>query len=545
MRNERCGVVLGALLGFGAVAHAAGCDTTWDDYYKPLLDPKTAIFDDGGADGSDGSGGGDSGPPGCSGDPTTDPAIVTEACGVFVSASAPAGGTGTRASPFQTFVEAAEAKPSRIFACAGTYTETVQVSFSGGVEVYGGFTGCTATSWAWSESMQAAITTVAGKPGIVLDGGANKLENVSVTAPSAPATTPGGSSIALLVNGGSLDMTNGALTAGDAQDGAAGASLMPDPTLNGSAGASGDDACSGTTHSPGPMGAANTCANAGSSTAGNGGAGGQIVGSTLQPAGGGTDGSATPSATPVGMNDGEGGVGEGQSGATQCVRGDDGASGTLGSSGAGATGLGTIAAGGYTGVAGQDGTNGTPGQGGGGGGGAQGGLSVICSGTTTGNVPGASGGAGGTGGCGGALGGGGVSGGSSIALLVVDAQVTLVSVTLTAGKGGNGGAGGSGQSGGSGGGGGMNGSGGPVDDACPGGKGGKGGNGGPGGGGQGGHSLGIAFQGATAPAGGTFMIAATNAGSGGMGGNNNTMGTGASGLAENCWDFGKNMACGK
>ena len=128
------------------------------------------------------------------------------------------------ALPFATFAEAAAAKRPRVFACAGMYTETMQVSFSGGVEVYGGFTGCTATSWTWSASMQAQIATVVGEPGVVLDGGANKLENVSVTAPNAPATMPGSSSIALLVNGGSLDMTNGALTAGDAQDGAAGTS---------------------------------------------------------------------------------------------------------------------------------------------------------------------------------------------------------------------------------------------------------------------------------------------------------------------------------
>ncbi len=105
--------------------------------------------DDGGTDGADGSA------PDCSGDPTQDPAIVSDECGVFVSANAADGGDGKEATPFQTFAEAAAVKPSRIFACAGMYTESAQVSFTGGVDVYGGFTGCTATSWTWSSSMQA------------------------------------------------------------------------------------------------------------------------------------------------------------------------------------------------------------------------------------------------------------------------------------------------------------------------------------------------------------------------------------------------------
>ena len=72
---------------------------------------------------------------------------------------------------------------------------------------------------------------------------------------------------------GSLDVANGALVAGDAQDGAAGTSLTPDPTLDGAMGDTGEDACgSGATH-PGAMGATNTCATGGSSTSGSGGDG--------------------------------------------------------------------------------------------------------------------------------------------------------------------------------------------------------------------------------------------------------------------------------
>jgi hypothetical protein len=507
--------------------------TNCDDY--PMPGCPGVSTPDGGHDG------GHDGGPDCAGDPTTDPAVVTDACGVFVNASAAPGGDGKQASPFQTFAEAAAAKPARVFACGGTYTETMQVTFSDGVAIYGGFTGCTDKSWTWSASAHAQIATVADKPGVVLDGGANRLENVSVKAPGA--TMPGGSSIALLVNGGSLDMTNGALTALDAQDGGAGTSLMPDSSLDGAQGAAGADACSlGGTH-PGAMGATNTCtATGGTSTAGNGGDGGDLMG---DPAGSGANGSAMPTATAVGMADGKGGTGEGVNAAPLCTTGDPGAPGTAGNSGGGAAGPGGISAKGYQGAAGTAGGNGTPGQGGGGGGGAKGAMSVTC-GSMTAAVPGASGGAGGTGGCGGNAGGGGQAGGSSIALLVLDADVTLSNVTLTAGKGGNGGGGGNGQDGGTPGSGGALGNGASLNPSCAGGSGGKGGNGGPGGGGQGGHSLGIAFQGTTAPKGGMFAIDMTKNGTGGAGGMNNmtaNMGTGADGIANDCWDFGKKAAC--
>jgi hypothetical protein len=129
---------------------------------------------------------------------------------------------------------------------------------------------------------------------------------------------------------------------------------------------------------------------------------------------------------------------------------------------------------------------------------------------------------------------------------VLDATVTLSGVTLTAGNGGDGGEGGDGQNGGQPGSGGMLGNGAPLNASCGGGAGGKGGNGGPGGGGQGGHSLGVAFQGTTVPTGGKFVIDMTKNGTGGMGGTDNTtanMGTGADGVAGDCWDFGAGRAC--
>jgi hypothetical protein len=536
-------MVLAGLLGAAAGAYLVGCDTTWDETYKKLMDPSLATWGDGGTGGHDGGTGGSGGSkPDCAGDPTKDPAIVRDDCGVFVSASAAPGGDGTKATPFQTLADAASAGPKRVFACAEAYAETKQVSFTGGVEVYGGFTDC-AKGWAWAAGSKATITTAPDVPGLVLDGGANKLENVNVTAPAA--TMPGGSSIAVLVNGGSLDATNGNLTAGDAKDGDNGVTVPDDMTLDGDSGDPGANVCDAGLH-PGPLGKTKMCADGSSSVAGNGGDGGQIMSMMLQPAGTGTDGSAMPAATPIGVNDGKGGTGEGQNAAPLCSPGDPGAPGSSGDSGAGATGSGAISAAGYQGAAGTAGTNGKPGQGGGGGGGSKGGLAITCGAMAT-PIPGASGGAGGTGGCGGTLGGGGKPGGSSIALLVLDANVTLTAVTLTAGKAGSGGSGGNGQSGGHGAVGGTKGAGtGVAKSACAGGGGGDGGPGGPGGGGQGGHSLGIAFHGSKSPTGGTFQIDMTKAGKGGPGGANNTasnMGKGADGMAANCWDFAANAAC--
>ena len=78
---------------------------------------------------------------------------------LFVSASAAAGGKGTKASPYKTFAEAAASvSVKRVYACAETYNETKAVSFSGGIEVYAGFGDCTAdTGWTWAAASLATL----------------------------------------------------------------------------------------------------------------------------------------------------------------------------------------------------------------------------------------------------------------------------------------------------------------------------------------------------------------------------------------------------
>ncbi|KYF75158.1 hypothetical protein BE11_01225 [Sorangium cellulosum] len=109
-----------------------------------------------------------------------------------------------------------------------------------------------------------------------------------------------------------------------------------------------------------------------------------------------------------------------------------------------------------------------------------------------------------------------------MALASVDANVTLIDCTLTAGHGGNGGKGGNLQPGGLGGNGGAGGVGvGGSKAACAGGQGGQGGNGGPGGGGVGGPSLAIAFRGEPVQQEGKTTLTPSVPGAGGPGGSNN------------------------
>ena len=509
-------------------AQSAGC------FFSPPESELTQGSGDGGAGGEE--------PPVCPGDPVADPALVRDECGTFVSASAVPGGNGTREKPYVSFSEAAERGARRIYACAEIYNETTQVSFIGGVEVFAGFADCGPTgTWTWVEGSRATLSGVVDAVALTLGGGENTLRNLDVKAPAA--TAMGGSSIAVLIAGGKLSVSSGNLTAGDAMDGAAGDSLADDPALNGEPGDPGIAVCMGGANNPGPMGKTKVCSTGGQSVAGKGGDGGELAMSVLLAAETGGDG------TPADPNEptlGKGGIGEGQGNpaASVCSVGIGGAPGAAGTSGVGATGPGMLDVSGYRGADGVPGMKGLPGQAGGGGGGSRGGLNINCGGQVSNRV-GSSGGAGGTGGCGGLEGTGGKAGGSSLALVVVDAEVTLDAVMLVSGAAGNGGLGGSGQNGGTQGTGGMFGAGaGAAKASCSGGPSGGGGTGGPGGGGQGGHSLGIAFQGAIAPVGGEFTIGA--AGTGGPGGVNNDTpgeGKGADGNAGACWDFAANAPC--
>jgi hypothetical protein len=448
-----------------------------------------------------GSGGG-------GGEIPTDPSCVPSAaqtpvgddCGVFVSAKGNNTASGTKAEPVKTIAKAIELAgkgTGRVYACAEDLAGAV--TLPGGVELYGGLD-CGA-GWAYvGESKPTRITAPAGQIALTLTkgSGTTRIEDVHVTAANASAA--GGSSIAALVDGATVELTRCTLEAGTGADGAS-ADAFTEPAAAGVDGKPGAEACS-TSFVPGGEGVTNVCGDVESV----GGLGG--VGTASGSGGDGSDGE------PLGVANG----GAGEKVGVPCAAGTPGDPGLDGTPGAGGTGLGTLNQTGYVGASGADGVAGTPGQGGGGGGGSKGGSGAgKCADPTL--AGGASGGSGASGGCGGLGGKGGGPGGASITLVSLNAKVTFKESTLLAKDGGDGGVGGTGQDGGPGGATGGLGGIAPAAAAqlkagCAGGAGGAGGKGGLGGIGAGGHSLGIAFTGA-AP---STMGAMIQKGTGGTGG---------------------------
>ncbi|MBI4699808.1 MAG: PGRS family protein [Deltaproteobacteria bacterium] len=465
-REMRFVGICGALLVAGGWA-AAGCSSDCEDTGTCVPGTSTSSSSGGG-----GGGEGGAATAGCV--PAEAEGPVGDSCGIFVSSQGSDDAAGSKAAPLATVAAAIAKKAKRIYLCAESFKESVELL--AGVSLYGGLE-CTG-DWSYAKGKPSEIAGAANSIALRISGsGESTVADVNVTAPDA--TEPGASSIAVLVDTATVEIARAKLVAGKGAEGKEGAAGNT-PDLQGSPGDPGQAGCTG-----------------GSGVIGGGGRRAKDVPGhrrrrrNLPQGGSGTAGGPD-------LTGGSGG--KGQDGGS-CQSGGQGADGTSGGPGLGATGLGVLSGGGYAGPSADDGKPGEPGQGGGGGGGAK-----LCNGS------GPSGGGGGSGGCGGAGGKGGGAGGASIALASVDAAVTLSEVKLSAGDGGKGGKGGDGQAGGGGGDGGLKGG----DGACPGGMGGTGGPGGPGGGGLGGHSLGIAYVG-TAPVETGVSIGTGNAGAGGPG----------------------------
>jgi hypothetical protein len=489
MHNRRCGVILGVLLGLAAVMHVGGCDTTWDDYYKPLTDPKLAT--------------GAGVPARCV--PSESQKEIGEDCGVFVSTSKgdDTNGKGSKAAPYQTLATAlskADGKP--VYACSEAFTEAV--TLSAGVALFGALA-CT-NGWMYDASTKTALTAAPDAIPLTATSAASGAEVHDFTITAADAIKDGGSSIAVAVDQAAVSFSRCDLVAGNGKAGLSGTTPMDpvgpmDPTDAGIKGNDGKAACVDPSQSLGGAQKDNRLcpAASGGSIGGSGGVGAVASGSNgdVNPANAQTalGGQGQPSTDPLwSCVVGQGGIGK---------QGDTGSPGT----GAKDTDLGTLDKSGYTGVAGKAGGPGFPGQGGGGGGGAKGKTSCA----------GASGGGGGAGGCEGKGGTGGNPGGTSIGILGIEATLTFNTVTIKTGKGGDGGDGGDGQTGGSGGKGGSGGIGSGTLNACDGGNGGQGGTGGKGGGGRGGHTIGIAYTGMSMPSTESVTFTKGTSGAGGKG----------------------------
>ncbi len=405
-----------------------------------------------GSGGQGGTGGGDGGTCDTTKSPSEESCLVADEHAVFVDGTASSTGSGSKNSPFKTISEgltAAKSSGKIVLVCNTTYDE--RLTIDGGAKLYGGFD-CGAWAYAATGRPEVKPTT----RGIVLDIDAASapvvIEDINFEA--MDASDPGESSITAFVkNSSDAALARVNLVAGK--------------------GAKGKD---GTLQSVTQPSAASLKGN--SATADTGGA----VKSCICPAGGttigGTGGNGGVSATGGGPGQ-TGTLGGGGSAGKTCTSGQDGSAGAGDQHGTGAATLGSLTSGGWTATSGAQGTVGAPGQGGGGGGGS---------------TDGGGGGSGGCGGCGGAAASGGDGGGASIALLVLDSNVSVAQSQLASDDAGAGGKGVAGQPGQSPGGARGNGD----NFGCQGGIGGPGGNGGAGGGGAGGVSAGIVHKG-TAP----------------------------------------------
>ncbi|WP_437327467.1 hypothetical protein [Sorangium sp. So ce381] len=509
------------------VLAVGGCDSFWSDLADDceLLVTCSYFY-------PSGTGGGVPNPA-CETDPTQDASTVTDECAVFASATAEAGGDGTKAKPYASLGEAvANANGKRVLACASKpFAESVTIE--AGVEVIGGFD-CE-VGWTWREEARSAIEGLPNQSALTLGEGASGAKVHSFSVRAASATELGRSSIGVAVADIEAELAQVDVTAGDGMAGANGET--PEEAPQGGAGAPADvsNACPFVVYGGDP--GVTTCDD-GETRGGAGGLGG-TTGTDEGNGQKGADGVPLPEPNPDKY--GIGGAGQADA---NCRRGEDGLPGIGGEVGEARSDTQPTLAG----IVGGDGGSGTPGkrgQGGGGGGGAKAGL--FC-GPVSNPVdgPGASGGGGGAGGCGGKGGSGGKAGGSSIGIVSLGTKLVLTDVTVAVGKAGKGGNGAAGQLGGSGGAGAAGGTApaAPAIPGCKGGDGGRGGAGGPGAGGRGGHAVGVAYAAVPSATPELKEFTAGTAGDGGSAGpGGSEQSAGAQGASGICWNFATNESC--
>jgi hypothetical protein len=294
-------------------------------------------------------------------DPSTDPCVVANAYGTFVSPSgADTTGCGTMASPCLTIANAMSvsitAGTKRVYACGTFITPQAVTSADDGVTVYGGFD---CTGWAYSASTPTTVAPGAAGYALTVTGTTTGVtfEHFVFTSLSAPqvvaSNTAAQSSVAIFANGAVLTLTDVAVNAGSGQPGAGAAGAYANYS-----GTNSDVGGPGTiTSAGGSAGGPNDCNDGTLSTGG--------VGSGLSPFTLAGNGTATP---PVGSANGGGTAG----GGTSCTGGasSDGANGLAPTTAAaGSQSFGSLGSTGWTpGASGANGADGNPGQGGGGGG---------------------------------------------------------------------------------------------------------------------------------------------------------------------------------
>ena len=395
--------------------------------------------------GSSSDGGGGSTTPPSTTPPPDDPGTVqgTPLDGIFVSAHATAGGTGTVESPLNKLADAldlAARSDKPVYACAETFEEAVVLR--DGISMYGYFD-CSTT--VWKRSTAHATIASPTTPAVFAKSltKETRFEGFDVVSPdlaSTVATDKAGTSIALSIRDtNNLSITSCSFRAGNAAPGTSGvdADLNTDTgDPNGKTGRAQTGSCTFgvvtcNTKIPGGAGGTSSCKTT-ASTGGPGGAGG------FGPIGGGpavdTHGLPTLASTQTAA----GGAGRTSSPGTAPVNGTGGAVGTAGDDGT--NGSWSFDLDGYHLTAATAGRDGVGGQGGGGGG-TQ--YAYTDNGTSNSSPAGgngtdtaATGSGGGAGGCGGLAGTQGTGGGASVAAFIVNSGVTMKDTKLETGSGG-------------------------------------------------------------------------------------------------------------
>src|SRR5262245_12232408 len=226
-------------LGLIGATITFGCYDWLDDCMK------TALCPIGPTGSSSGTGGGT--PAGCV--PSENAQPVDDACGVFVSSSKGAdGAAGTKSAPVKTLAYALEHANGRaVYACAEQLPGSVTLANS--VAIFGGLD-C-AKDWAYvGAATKSSLMGDADAPALTIASTASgvRVEDFSITA--ANAKTAGASSIAVVVDSATTELSRCDLIAGDAMAGAAG-EAYPSAAQAGAMGLPGSDACKANFTPPG------------------------------------------------------------------------------------------------------------------------------------------------------------------------------------------------------------------------------------------------------------------------------------------------------
>jgi hypothetical protein len=392
--------------------------------------------------------------------PAQDGCVVNETLGIFVAPPQSSdGGTedGTRAHPFskmQTAIDTANTQKKRVYACVGNYAE--QITLADGVSIFGDLD----CAQGWNVTSKHAVIQPPASPAVRVDQitSATRVDSVDMIAPDA--TTPGGSSIALIANdAAALTIANATIHAGKAMngaDGVEGVQLSNGSSVTGANGVAQYEVNAAAPICSALPQATNTCVGADGYQGGAGGAGGWGGHWVVNAVAGGfssvslfqTPSGVTCLATrpcvcsnqnggdqPASASTAQGGtlVGGADPGDRPGVAGIDGASGANG-----ADGVFAFNATGFVPGDGVNGGNGAPGQGGGGGMGLPAEPGGFANGT---NLIGSGGAGGGAGGCPGLAGTAGHGGGASVAILANSSPMTIDSSIVESSAAGDGGKG--------------------------------------------------------------------------------------------------------